>query len=195
MAPKAPAATRSMTGLPTQVTSPVDVDRLIREVEAIDNALLQLGMRSGGSEVQLPRISHLMEQTVELNKLNLLQPADRELLAQFLGAIKKESPIVHISFSADPAPAFIEKLVIWLRREIHPVVLLTVGLQPTIGAGCILRTTNKYFDLSLRQDFLKKRQLLQESLVSVAAPPAPTVPAAPTAPLTAEIAEPAGVTT
>ncbi len=192
MAPKATAPSRVMTGLPTQVTSPVDVGRLMRELEMIDNSLLQLGMRAGGEAISLPKISHLMEQTVELNKLNLLQEDDRQLLAQFLAAIKKESPIVHMSFSADPAPAFIEKLIVWLRTEIHPVILLTVGLQPTIGAGCILRTTNKYFDFSLRQDFQKKRKLLQESLI----PPTPQVvpvpasaPAAVTATETAPAAE------
>ena len=52
----------------------------------------------------------------------------------------------------------------WLRREIHPLVLMTVGLQPNIGAGCIVRTTNKYFDFSLRQDFANKRDLLQAAL-------------------------------
>ncbi len=179
MAPKAHAAVRTMTGLPNQVASPVDVGRLIRELESIDNALLQLGMRAGGTEVGMPRISHLMEQTIQLNKLTLLQAEERDALKQFLEAVKKESPIMHISFSADPAPAFIEKLIVWLRREIHPVLLMTIGLQPNIGAGCIIRTTNKYFDLSLRQDFQKKRQLLQEQLK----PPAAAVAAAPVEPV------------
>lgn len=165
MAPKAPEPVRRMAGLPAQVTGPVDVGRLIRELEAMDNTLLQLSVRAGGSEMKLPRVSHLMEQTAQLNKLNLLQAADRKILEQFLAAIKKESPIVHVSFSADPAPAFIEKLVTWLRQEIHPAVLLTVGLQPTIGAGCIVRTINKQFDFSLRQDFFKKKDLLRKALL------------------------------
>jgi hypothetical protein len=152
------------------------VGRLIRELELIDNTLLQLGLRAGGSEIKLPKTSHLMDQTVQVNKLNLLQAEDRAVLRQFLNAIKKQSPVLHMSFSADPSPAFIEKLMVWLRREIHPAVLLTIGLQPTIGAGCILRTTNKYFDFSLRQDFLKKRDLLQAKLsapvVSTLAPAA-----------------------
>ena len=64
-----------------------------------------------------------------------------------------------MSFSADPSVTFLTKLMTWLRQEIHPQVLLTVGLQPTIGAGCILRTTNRYFDFSLRQDFANKRTM------------------------------------
>ena len=61
----------------------------------------------------------------------------------------------------------------WLRREIHPVVLLTVGLQPSIGAGCIVRSTNKQFDFSLREDFLKKHDLLMAKIVAGAETPAP----------------------
>lgn len=172
MAPKAAEPVRQMTGLPMQVAGPVEVGRLIRELESIDNTLLQLSMRSAGGELKMPRTSHLMDQMVQLNKLNLLQAADREALGQFLAAIKKESPVLHMSFSADPSPAFIEKLMTWLRQEIHPAVLLTIGLQPTIGAGCIVRTTNKQFDFSLRQDFLKKKDLLRKELVS---PPPETV--------------------
>jgi hypothetical protein len=87
---------------------------------------------------------------------------------------------MHISFSADPSPVFTDKLMTWLRREIHPFVLLTVGLQPNIGAGCIVRTTNKQFDLSLRQDFKAKRDLLLEQLTKAA--PAAAQAAAATAP-------------
>jgi G3E family GTPase len=101
---------------------------------------------------------------VQLNKLDLAQPGHRAALRQFLASVKASSPVLHLSFSADPAPAFLEKLMAWLRREIHPALLVTIGLQPTIGAGCLLRTTNKYFDFSLRQRFADKRQLLQAAL-------------------------------
>jgi hypothetical protein len=181
VAPEAKATPEKLVGLPMLVASPVDVGRLIRELEQIDNTLLQLGLRAGGAEVKMPKTSHLMDQTVQLNKLNLLQADDRGRLQQFLAAVKKQSPVLHMSFSADPSPAFIEKLMVWLRREIHPAVLLTIGLQPTIGAGCILRTTNKYFDFSLRQDFLKKRDLL---LAKLSAPVVSTLPATAVKPMT-----------
>jgi F0F1-type ATP synthase delta subunit len=72
-----------------------------------------------------------------------------------------------MSFSADPSPQFTQKLAAWLRQEIHPFVLLQVGLQPNIGAGCVVRTTNKYFDFSLRERFKSKRPLLMEKLKSL----------------------------
>jgi len=165
VAPEAKPSTEHLVGLPLSVVSPVDVGRLIRELEVIDNILLQLGLRGGSSELKLPKTSQLMDQTVELNKLNLLQATDRQQLQKLLVNVRQRAPVLHISFSADPAPAFIEKLMAWLRREIHPVVLLTIGLQPSIGAGCIVRGISNHFDFSLRQDFLKKQELLVAMLV------------------------------
>lgn len=157
------AAEKHLVGLPLLVVGPVDVGRLIRELEAIDNHLLQAHLRN--TEGRLPKMSQLMEQTTELNKLNLLHETDRKRLQELLATVREQAPILHISFSADPSSAFIEKLMAWLRREIHPVVLLTIGLQPNLGAGCIVRSTNKQFDLSLRQDFIKKRDLLMSKIV------------------------------
>jgi hypothetical protein len=57
-------------------------------------------------------------------------------------------------------------MMAWLRREVHPVVLMTIGLQPNLGAGCIVRSSNKQFDCSLRQDFIKKRDLLMSKIIA-----------------------------
>jgi F0F1-type ATP synthase delta subunit len=117
-----------------------------------------------------------MHELTQHNKLNLLHPGDRHALKEFLAAIKQHAPVMHISFSTEPTESFLAALTAWLRHEINPRVLFTIGLQPAIGAGCMVRTTNKYFDMSLRQTFVNKRQLLLEQLI----PAAPPVPAAPT---------------
>jgi hypothetical protein len=101
-----------------------------------------------------------MDAVVELNKLNLLHEDDRTALKNFLNSIRTEAPILHISFGADPQPRFVEKLMVYLRGEIHPLALLTIGLQPNIGAGCIVRTTNKYFDFSLGKRLSEQNELL-----------------------------------
>lgn len=152
--------------IPAQVSSPTDVNRLVDELNQLDEALLQLGLRSGGSEVKLPKTSRLLDLLVEHNKLNLLKEADRQALKKFMVALNQQAPRLHFSFGADPSVAFMEKLVTWLRHEIHPYALVTVGLQPGIGAGCRLRTTNKYFDFSLGQTFVHKRDLLTQRLKS-----------------------------
>ena len=177
MAPSTPdtAATQSLQ-LPLQVASPVDVGRLLRELEAIDDLLTQAALRGDGAQVKLPKTTGLLDQTILLNKINMADAAERKKLTTFLKAIKAKAPLLHISFSADPSTAFIDKLLTWLRKELHPNVLLTIGLQPNIGAGCIVRSMNKYFDFSLRQDFAGKRALLLEKLGPIMAAPQVVVP-------------------
>ncbi len=150
--------------LPVMVVGPIEIGRLVRELADIDEALLQLGIREGGKTTKMPQTSRLMDELIEHNKLNLLHDEDRKSLSAFLIDVRQKAPVIHMSFSADPSAAFLEKLMSWLRREIHPDVLLTVGLQPNLGAGAVMRTTNKYFDLSLRQDLAKKGDLLRDIL-------------------------------
>ncbi|HVV25763.1 MAG TPA: hypothetical protein VHC21_01905 [Candidatus Saccharimonadales bacterium] len=159
-----PKTVKKVTHLPLLAAGPGDIARLSRELDSIDGALLQVAARDGANNLKLPRTSQLMDQLVQLNRLNLLHPTDRRLIKQFLETVAARAPVVHMSFSTDPSATFLEKLMTWLRREIHPQLLLTVGLQPTLGAGCIVRTTNRQFDFSLRQDFASKRNLLIEKL-------------------------------
>lgn len=170
MAPK--AQTPKMVGLPVQVVSPTDLGRLTRELEKLDDKLHQAELRKEG-EIKMPRTSRLLDKSLELNKINLLDAADRRLLIQFLEATHAKAPVLHMSFSADPPASFMEKIVTWFRKEVHPLALVTIGLQPNIGAGCVLRTRNKYFDLSLRQEFEEKKGLLREALAEKLAPPPP----------------------
>lgn len=163
MAPK--TATRQLV-LPDSVVGPVDLGRLLRELERLEDTLVQLRLRTDGA-LKLPAMSRLLDQTVAGNKLDLLEAADFQKLHQFLMQTKAHAPVLHISFGADPSPLFTQKLVGWLRHEINPLVLLTVGLQPSIGAGCIVRSTNKYFDFSLRDHLSKNRQLLLSKLQEV----------------------------
>lgn len=150
--------------LPYSVVGRVDAGRLLREMQALDEFLTQAAIREPGTPMSLPKTSRLLDETILDNKLNMLRDDERSRLLRFLTDVYNGAPTIHISFSSDPSPAFLLKLVTWLRRQIHPLVLLQVGLQPNMGAGCTVRTTNKYFDFSLRHRFLEKRDTLAEYL-------------------------------
>lgn len=153
--------------LPLSVISPVDVGRLTREVEALEDFFRQAKARAPGSPTNLPRLSHMLDELVEHNKLNLLQAEQRQQVLTWLQAVKAQAPTLHVSFGADPSPLFLQKFTQYLRDHIHPLVLLRVGLQPNLGAGCVVRTTNKYFDFSLRERLLNERPRLLELLRKV----------------------------
>ena len=155
---------REILQLPASVVSGVDISRLSRELEAFEEYMEQARVRQRtGKTLTPPRTSRLLDELARANQLNLLQDADRERLKLFLDSLDG-APTIHISFSADPSAAFTEKIVLWLRTNIHPHVLVQVGLQPNIAAGCIVRTPNKVFDFSLRENFNQKRQLLVDAI-------------------------------
>lgn len=161
--------------LPVQVVGRVDVGRLLREVEGLDNFMQQAAIRQPGTPLKMPKTSRLLDELLASSQLNMLHEQDRKQLLTFLGTVKARSPVLHMSFGADPSPLFLTKLMTWLRTEIHPLVLLQVGLQPNIGAGMIMRTTNKQFDFSLRHRFKKQRDLLVQRLHTMTDTPVPVV--------------------
>lgn len=150
--------------LPLGVISRVDIGRLLREVELLTGFLQQAAIRQPGTSIKLPKTSRMLDEIIQVNQLNVLIEADCARLKSFLESVKKQAPVMHMSFSADPSPLFSQRLVEYLRKEIHPLVLVQVGLQPNIGAGCVVRTTNHYFDFSLRQRFTNNRELLAMKL-------------------------------
>ncbi len=150
--------------LPVTVTSKPAVIRLQRELEALDTALQQASLRKTGQTVQLPTVTQALEALAQANNGNLLQTADRLVLKQGLDSLLKKAPVVHISFADAPSQKFLERLTTWFRQEIDATTLVEVGLQPSIAAGCTLRTTSKYFDLSLRQSLASKQPMLLEKL-------------------------------
>ncbi|HLZ14480.1 MAG TPA: hypothetical protein VKQ34_00635 [Candidatus Saccharimonadales bacterium] len=150
--------------LPVLVFGVVEVRRLRREIEALEDFMNQSKLREPGKQPALPRLSRLCEGLAQVNHLNLLQPDHRQALAVFLQQLEAGAPSIHISFASDPSSSFTAKLVGWLRANIHPYTLLEIGLQPTLAAGCVVRTNNKVFDLSLRERFADSEQLLLNAL-------------------------------
>lgn len=146
--------------LPIQVTSRAEVSRLIREIDEIGSFMEQAAIRRSGSAMHLPRTSRLLDEMAASSELNLLVAKDRGELMGFLVSVKSKAPVLHIGLGVDPSPVFVQKLLTWLRKEIHPVLLLHIGLQPSIGAGCTVRGNSLYLDLSLRKHFHGQRALL-----------------------------------
>ncbi len=160
---KTAAKTRAFVLLP-QIVGRTDINRLVRELEALEAALVG----SESPENASPKATNLLNQIAAANGYKLPEKNNRQHLAQQLTKIRDHAPIVHISFAAEPAPKVTEALLGWLRSNIHSYMLLQIGLQPSIAAGCILRTPNKIFDLSLRAHFEKQKPYLVELIKSAA---------------------------
>jgi F0F1-type ATP synthase delta subunit len=147
--------------LPQALVSRSDAARTSRQLEALTEALDQAKMRQQDANLQ---VSPLLQELAELNKLDLNQTNDRQQLADLLRNLSKNGQSIHISFAAQPSNQVTDKLVDWFRQQVDPLLLLEIGLQPSIAAGCIVRTPSKYFDFSMRQHLLRNRKDLVERL-------------------------------
>lgn len=150
--------------LPVLVFGAAELKRLLREIDSLENYLQQNKIRSAGKQPDLPRLSRMLDTLATQNQMNLLHDSDRKELRQFLVDTDKNAPVLHFSFASDPSSAFMAKLLTWLRRNIHPQALVTLGLQPSIAAGCIIRTPNKSFDFSLRNQLGENYKYLTEAI-------------------------------
>lgn len=143
--------------LPTTVITVTDVKRLLREAKNAQEFMHQASLRKPGSYMKLPSSSLLLDKICEENGLSLLKADDRDRLLAELKKIDERAPVMHLSFASSPSDSFLQKIVSWFRKEIHPHTILQIGLQPSIAGGCTLRTRSKYFDFSLRQ-YLNQHQ-------------------------------------
>lgn len=158
-----PSVMQETLVLPIQIYSHADVARLSREAQDLDTFFTQAAIK-GASTKSVPQASLQLISLIDDNKLNLLRKEDRNRLIQFMNMLRDKAPVVHASFATDPKPDFLMKITSWYRREAHPYVLLQVGLQPNIAAGCVFRTTNKYFDFSFKRHFQDSKMKLAAAL-------------------------------
>ena len=162
--------------LPAQLSSKTDINRLLRELETLEEVLI--GQESKKSPP--PKITSLLNQTALANGYKLLEQTHRRHITDQLTKIRDHAPLLHISFAAEPSPKVTETLLTWLRSNVHRYILLQIGLQPSIAAGCVLRTPNKIFDMSLGASLQKQTPYLLELLKGAAldAPASTTKPVA-----------------
>lgn len=154
--------------LPLSVVGTAGLSALQRELNAVEDFFVSAKVRSAGAPMQLPRLTKGLDSIARENGYNLLDEGHRKALTQALQAIKQNAPKIHISFAAEPPPKALEQILAWFRGSVHPQTLMQVGLQPNIAAGCVVRTPNKLFDMSLRV-YLEKQEPYLVELIKGAA--------------------------
>ena len=150
--------------LPENLISSIDLHRTVRELAALDESFYQASVRVPGQSVKLARSSQILEDLAAVNGVSLLDMSQRGELLAALKSYTPNAPRIHMSFAAEPSAKFSARMVIWLRQNIDPLILLEIGLQPTLAVGCSVRTNNRVFDMSLRHRFREQRHILREKI-------------------------------
>lgn len=151
-------------GLPPSLIGRTDISRLLREIEQVDNELETQLIRNPEKPLAIPSMSKALVDTTTLNNIDVANNAERKRLLTSLREAKDKAPVVHITFAADPEPATLSQLIVWIRENLHPRALIGVGLQPRIVGGCIVRTPDHIYDFSIRKRFQEQRAVLETAL-------------------------------
>lgn len=145
---------------PATLVTKGDLLKIVRELNSLNDFFVGAAARQPGQALQLPKTSKVLEQIAADNKCNLLEESGRTGLHKELDRLSRDAPTMHISFATEPSPKSLEPILTWLRQNIHPQIILSVGYQPTIAAGCVLRSANKVFDMSMGKHLAKQTSLL-----------------------------------
>lgn len=150
--------------LPESIASSTDLSRVYRELQSVEDFFHQSSLRTPGSQSSLPKTTKNLENLFETNGVSVLEKASRQNMLDVLGKLNDKAPVIHISFATEPTASFMEKVVGWSRKNINSYLLINVGLQPNVIVGCNVRTTNKVFDMSLRNRFESSKHILKERI-------------------------------
>ena len=153
--------------LPAIVSSPADLRMLRRELENLDEFMLQAKLRNTSlnkDKLSLPKTSRYLDQLSDENNFNFLIEKDRQLALDFINTLLANPKQIKISFAVEPSAILMLKITAWIRDNIDKYALISVGLQPLIGVGCILETINHRYDFSLTQNFIRQKVLLNDLL-------------------------------
>lgn len=130
--------------LHVSIISPVDLGRIQRELYSIDSHF----------QARDISVDNRVHTTAELDNLikssgvDLAEEQQRHTLIQQLQFVRRTAPTVRIVFSKQPGNRELSMLVKWFREFGHPNTLIEAGVDPSIGGGCIVKTSTKKFDFS-----------------------------------------------
>lgn len=152
--------------LPASVISRVDVSRLVREFEALDNALTSKGVRekANASELEMPAQTPQLTAFLDANPVVLENAKDREDYIKQLRLLKKNVHVMNMTFAVVADAESLQQLSAWIRDAIHPQIVLEAHLQPALVAGAYIRSQNHVFDFSVRNALKSKRGELKKEL-------------------------------
>src|SRR3546814_786555 len=137
--------------LPPKVIGRADLNHLIMEIEKVDYELGAQAVRSPDQPLVLPSLTRTLTDLLTSNNLSVESPDHRQSLLAELRKAKDHAPVVQITFAVDPEPDALGELLAWIRENLHPSALITVGMQPSIIGGCIVRTPDHIYDFSMRK--------------------------------------------
>lgn len=151
---------------PPALIGRADLSRLLREIEALDNDLESQKARSHGKidGYHMPNMSRALSDFLEANTIDISNDQTRMNIRTQLHKLKDHAPVIHMTFATESDPESMQQIVEWIRKELHPQALISIGLQPSLIGGAYVRTPNHVYDFSLRAHMHDSRDVIVKAL-------------------------------
>ncbi len=149
--------------LSQSIQKPSQLRKILRELDKVEDTISEHRIR-GDDQAWDINLSFSLDELIKNNDLKITNREDFNNLKNFLKDLQTNGKVLHFSFNQSASEMILNKLIEWLRKNIDPNVLVTTGLNNSLGVGFILRSTNKYFDFSLGSILRDKRELLVKKI-------------------------------
>ncbi len=154
--------------LPAAVYSPQLVESVIYDIEHYLEwyRQTQIQKRVGAKATEEP--THSAETALVIETWLGGKPATLETLEDLLATLRGlKLAQVHIMLAALPNRSQRELLVNWFRTNVSPHLLLSFVADRNLGGGAVIRTPNRVFDYTWKQQLIAGRSKLAEILKRV----------------------------
>lgn len=155
--------------VPGDIQTPEQLQAAIYEVERYAEWLRETGVRHEVGATNLPDEPGMATETLAVVKAwQARKKVTAESLSQLAAALRGyHPPVVHLVLADIAPPALRQRLSAWLRANCHPMALLAMSADSTIGGGVVIRTTNRLYDESFRHRLVAGRDALAKAVGDV----------------------------
>ncbi len=147
--------------LPPAVYSPALVESVIYDIQYYLDWVRQNQIRKTVGAKIKDEPTHSAETVLVIQAWLAGKPASVESLEALLLALRGlKLPEVHIMLAALPNQTQREVLVTWFRTNVSPALLLSFVADRNLGGGLVVRTPNRVFDFTWKQQLIAGRTKL-----------------------------------
>lgn len=151
--------------LPPAIYSPQLLESVMYEIEEYLDWYRQTRVQKQVGAKPLAEPTHSAETVVVIEAWLAGKKPTLESLEELVAQLKSlKLPEVHVMLAALPNRAQREALVAWFRNNATPHLLLSFVADRNLGGGIVIRTPNRVFDFSWKQQLINGRGKIPEIL-------------------------------
>jgi hypothetical protein len=147
--------------LPAAVYSPQLLESVVYDIQYYLDWIRQNQIRKKVGAQPKEEPNHSAETVLVIEAWLAGKPATLESIEALLKYLKElELPEVHIMLAALPNHAQREVFVTWFRNNTTPHLMLSFVADRNLGGGIVVRTPNRIFDYTWKQELVAGRDKL-----------------------------------